>query len=144
MKNFLYEAAKRIFLDTGIPEILGFLLMTVQKPQALGLKIGILSFALIILGCMFLYLELLEGQNRKSRSIISVWYNGFLFLVALFNIIHEDHVMNKSHRLELFILTIGVFVFFIILLLILLIWGQFKNGGKTDKILKMNSTVFTE
>ena len=68
----------------------------------------------------------------------------FTIIFIIFNIIHEDHVMNKSHRLELFIFgTIAVFVGVALAYFLKgddLVNSSNGNVLKTEKILlKMNS-----
>ena len=112
LENFLYEAAQTNFFGYGFAEVLGASFNDSPEAQALRLKI-ILSFVLIILGLLLFLIGSFGKLGSQIRILCSVvgWATFFTIIFIIFNIIHEDHVMNKSHRLELFIFgTIAVFV----------------------------------
>ena len=112
LENFLHEATQANFFGYGFAEVLGASINDSPEVHALRLKI-ILSFVLFILGLLLFLIGIFEKLGSQIRILCSVvgWATFFTIIFIIFNIIHEDHVMNKSHRLELFIFgTIAVFV----------------------------------
>ena len=112
LENFLHEATQANFFGYGFAEVLGASINDSPEVHALRLKI-ILSFVLFILGLLLFLIGIFEKLGSQIRILFSVvgWATFFTIIFIIFNIIHEDHVMNKSHRLELFIFgTIAVFV----------------------------------
>ena len=112
LENFLHEATQANFFGYGFAEVLGASINDSPEVHALRLKI-ILSFVLFILGLLLFLIGSFGKLRSQIRILCSVigWATFFTIIFIIFNIIHEDHVMNKSHRLELFIFgTIAVFV----------------------------------
>lgn len=119
LENFLVKLCHAHLIGFTVPQILGSRSTDSIVQQVFLLKI-IFTIAVILFGAIFLLVANLKTKRSKFQSIyLSIVVPLALFLFYLWcKLIHEDHILFRENKIELYQITIfslGTIVFLLLL-----------------------------